>query len=51
MSAGASNEQEVNHLKTELCQLKGQIEEMSSSIEKLTSLVNDLMVDKMKRER
>lgn len=26
------------------------MEEMSSNIEKLTSLVNDLMVDKMRRE-
>lgn len=47
---GANNEHEVNQLKTELCQLKGQMEEMSSNIEKLTSLVNDLMVDKMRRE-
>jgi hypothetical protein len=27
------------------------MEEMSSSIEKLTSLVNDLMVDKMRRDQ
>ncbi len=44
---GASNEQEVSHLKSEVGQLKDRINEMSSDIDRLTSLVNGLMLDKM----
>jgi len=47
---GASNEQEVSHLKTEVGQLKDRIQEMSSDIDRLTSLVQGLMVAKMGSE-
>jgi hypothetical protein len=40
----------VTHLKSELGQLKDRMQEMSNNIDKLTSLVNDLILDKMNRD-
>lgn len=47
--SGANNDQEVSVLKSEVGQLKDRLQEMSNNIDKLTSLVNDLMLDKMNR--